>query len=79
MSNLTDLLPAGAGSKQVSFVASGTIGNGVTVGLNSDGTVSAVSSTGASPSAGTPEVFYSGIIYENDIAYEPVNNVLCIV
>lgn len=42
MSNLTDLLPAGAGGKQVSFVASGTIGNGVTVGLNSDGTVTAV-------------------------------------
>ena len=44
MSNLTDLLPAGAGGKQVSFVASGTIGNGVTVALNSNGTVSAVSS-----------------------------------
>jgi hypothetical protein len=44
MSNLTDLLPAGAGGKQVDFVASGTIGNGVTVGLNSDGTVSGVSS-----------------------------------
>ena len=44
MSNLTDLLPAGAGGKQVNFVASGTIGNGVTVGLNSDGTVTAVSS-----------------------------------
>ena len=44
MSNLTDLLPAGAGGKQVDFVATGTIGNGVTVGLNSDGTVSAVSS-----------------------------------
>ena len=42
MSNLTDLLPAGAGGKQVSFVASGTIGNGVTVGLNSDGTVSSI-------------------------------------
>ena len=42
MSNLTDLLPAGAGGKQVSFVATGTIGNGVTVGLNSDGTVSSI-------------------------------------
>jgi hypothetical protein len=39
MSNLTDLLPAGAGGKQVSFVASGAIGNGVTVALKSDGTV----------------------------------------
>lgn len=47
MSNLTDLLPAGAGGKQVSFVASGTIGNGVTVGLNSNGTVSAVENVSA--------------------------------
>tara|TARA_R110001592_G_scaffold352220_1_gene649883 strand:+ start:2318 stop:2671 length:354 start_codon:yes stop_codon:yes gene_type:complete len=42
MSNLSDLLPAGAGGKQVNFVATGTIGNGVTVALNSDGTVTAV-------------------------------------
>jgi len=55
MSNLTDLLPAGAGGKQVSFVASGTIGNGVTVGLNSDGTVSVVEET--AQSVGTPVVF----------------------
>ena len=38
MSNLTDLLPAGAGGKQVSFVASGTLSSGQTVVLNSDGT-----------------------------------------
>jgi hypothetical protein len=60
MSNLTDLLPAGAGGKQVDFVASGTIGNGVTVALNSDGTVEAISSTGNPASAGTPVVFESG-------------------
>ena len=41
MTNLTDLLPAGAGGKQVSFTASGTISSGQTVALNSDGTVSA--------------------------------------
>jgi len=44
MSNLTDLLPSGAGGKQFRFVASGNVGNGVTVALNTDGTVSAVSS-----------------------------------
>jgi hypothetical protein len=55
MSNLTDLLPAGAGGKQVDFVASGTIGNGVTVGLNSDGTVEAVAIQ--PQSAGSPVVF----------------------
>lgn len=57
MSNLTDLLPAGAGGKQVSFVASGTIGNGVTVALKTDGTVEAVAE--AAPSAGTSVVFSS--------------------
>ena len=45
MSNLSDLLPAGAGGKQVDFVASGTIGNGVTVGLKTNGQVEALSST----------------------------------
>ena len=56
MSNLTDLLPAGAGGKQVSFAASGTIGNGVTVVLNSNGTVSVVT--------GSPQVLGSEVIFE---------------
>ena len=47
MSNLTDLLPAGAGGKQVDFVATGTIGNGVTVALKTDGTVSVISESAA--------------------------------
>ena len=38
MTNLSDLFPAGAG-KQVSFVASGTLSNGQTVILNTNGTV----------------------------------------
>ena len=42
MSNLSDLLPAGAGGKNVSFTASGSITQGGAVGLNSDGTVSAI-------------------------------------
>lgn len=45
MSNLTDLLPAGAGGKQVSFVASGTLSSGQTVALNINGTVSPVGVT----------------------------------
>ena len=59
MSNLTDLLPAGAGGKQVDFVASGTIGNGVTVALNSDGTVEAVAATSIPQAIGSPSVFES--------------------
>ena len=41
MSNLSDLLPAGAGGKQVSFTADGSISQGDTVVLQSNGTVAA--------------------------------------
>jgi hypothetical protein len=43
MSNLTDLLPAGAGGKQVDFVASGTLSSGQTVILKTNGQVEAIS------------------------------------
>ena len=42
MSNLSDLLPAGAGGKQVNFVASGTLPSGQTVALKTNGQVEAV-------------------------------------
>ena len=45
MSNLSDLLPAGAGGKQVSFVASGTLTAGQAVALQSDGAVTAISAS----------------------------------
>ena len=45
MSNLSDLLPAGAGGKQVDFVASGTLSSGQTVALKTDGTVSPIAIT----------------------------------
>ena len=45
MTNLSDLLPAGAASKQLSFTASGTIANGQTVALQSDGTVTAIAAS----------------------------------
>lgn len=45
MSNLSELLPAGAGAKSADFVASGTLGSGVTVALKSDGTVEAAGET----------------------------------
>lgn len=83
MSNLTDLFPAGAGGKQVDFVASGTIGNGVTVGLNSDGTVTAIS--GTETTFGDPVEYTSNRAQYNTstfdsnsnkvvIAYEDLNN-----
>jgi hypothetical protein len=52
MSNLSDLLPAGAGGKQVDFVATGTLPSGQAVALKTDGTVEAVVDVPAS--LGTP-------------------------
>jgi len=57
MSNLTDLLPAGAGGKQVDFVASGTLSSGQTVVLKTDGTVEAVS--------GNPQVIGTATVFES--------------
>src|SRR5210317_52129 len=58
MSNISELLPAAGGGKNVSFVASGTLSSGQTVVLNSDGTVSAVSET--AEAIGTETEFQSG-------------------
>ena len=59
MSNLTDLLPAGAGGKQVDFVASGTLSSGQTVILKTDGTVEAAQEITINDGATTPAVFVS--------------------
>ena len=74
MSNLTDLLPAGAGGKQVDFVASGTIGNGVTVGLNSDGTVSAVAESVISESASSATTIINNVYNPTRLIYDSVHN-----
>ena len=42
MSNLSELLPSGGGSKTAEFVASGALPNGQSVILNSNGTITAV-------------------------------------
>lgn len=62
MSNLSDLLPAGAGAKSADFVASGTLGSGVAVALKADGTVSVVTetSTEITQFLGTPTTFEAG-------------------
>jgi len=82
MTNLTDLLPAGAGGKQVDFVASGTIGDGVTVALNSDGTVEAV--VGVTQGTGSEATWSSSSVrissYNGVSAvYHPVENVVVVV
>ena len=45
MSNLSELLPNGAGQNQVDFVASGSLAAGIAVAINTNGTVSIVSSS----------------------------------
>ena len=71
MSNLSELIPAGAGAKSADFVASGTLSSGQTVVLNTDGTVSTV--TGAVEGAGTPVVFESAATYNIGSTYDSTN------
>jgi hypothetical protein len=71
MSNLSDLLPAGAGGKQVDFVASGTLASGQAVALKTDGTVEAVAAGG--PESAAPVLVSSGTnSFINGSAYDSV-------
>lgn len=74
MSNLSELLPAGGGGKNVDFVASGTLGNGVTVALKADGTVEAVAETTITEGAGTAGLIEAGNSEWSSIAYDPDNS-----
>jgi len=73
MSNLTDLLPAGAGGKQVDFVASGTIGNGSRVSLNSDGTISVTGQTNNPDNLGSATAYDTPATYQAS-CYDVQNN-----
>ena len=75
MSNLSELLPAGGGGKNVDFVASGAIGNGVTVALKADGTVEAITETTANPTVpvGSTQNFVTVASQYYDIAADPNN------
>ncbi len=60
MSNLSDLLPAGAAAKQLTFTDSGSgIASKKPVLLNSDGTVTEVSSSTATANVGSITTFNS--------------------
>ena len=72
MSNLTELLPAGGGGKNVNFVASGTITSGKPVILNSAGTVTEVS--GSSVLNGTASNFLSANGAYSAVAYDTTRN-----
>ena len=78
MSNLSELLPAGAGAKSASFVASGTLASGVTVALKTDGTVEAVVETSQSQTLGTPAVFNPALSDFTVVAFDSTNNKMVI-
>ena len=74
MSNLSDLLPSGAGGKSFDFVASGTLASGQTIALRSDGKVEAAAASGGDPSAGSASVFNSGNSEYVGACYDASNN-----
>ena len=73
MSNLSDLLPAGAAAKQLTFTDSGSgISSKAPVILNSDGTVSGISETTSGNSAATASQFDAGVeFYISSMVYDP--------
>jgi hypothetical protein len=75
MSNLSELLPAGAGAKSADFVASGTLGSGVTVALKTDGTVEAVAEITLTPTVpvGSTQNFEAAASEYYDVAADPNN------
>lgn len=75
MSNLSELLPAGAGAKSAEFVASGTLSSGQTVVLNSDGTVSSITESGPSETIPYSAVntYRSSTTQYQAIAYAPLD------
>jgi len=77
MSNLSDLLPSGAGGKSFDFVASGTLANGQTVGLTSDGKVEAIA--GVTQAIGSASVFESATISYVSATFDSANNKIVIV
>ena len=83
MSNLSDLLPAGAAAKQLTFTDSGSgISSKAPVVLNSDGTVSGITSTSNPVAGGTATSFggtgATGYVYYPAIVYDSANNKMVI-
>ena len=78
MSNLTDLLPSGAGGKQVDFVATGTLASGQAVALKADGTVEPIVETSLSQTFGTPAVFNPALSDYTVVTFDSTNNKMVI-
>ena len=76
-SQLTNLPAAGS---SLEATASGTLSDGSTVIVNTDGTVSVVAQTGSlSPSAGTPALFDTDSVTYNSSVYDSTNQKVVIV
>ena len=76
MSNLSELLPAGGAAKEFEVVASGSLGNGATVILNSDGTVSIAGITTGQTviPEGSSATFNSGSSNQISASFDPNNS-----
>ena len=79
MSNLSDLIPAGASGKTIEAVATATIASKAPVILNSAGTVTEVSATTGTLAAGTAVQFTSGSAQSNSIAFDSSSNTVVLV
>ena len=76
MSNLSELLPSGAGQNQVEFVASGTLPNGKPVILKADGTVEVVGIGSAPvsesiPSGSITDINGTSASYKPRVVFDP--------
>ena len=75
MSNLSDLLPAGAGAKVITATADGNLATGQTVILQSDGTVKEVSATTVTENIGSAvEYGASGQTEYPAVVFDPDTN-----
>ena len=79
MSNLSDLIPAGASGKTIEAVATATIASKAPVILNSAGTVTEVSATTGTLAAGAAVQFTSGSANSNSIAFDSSSNTVVLV
>lgn len=79
MSNLSDLLPSGAGGKSFDFVASGTLPNGQAVGLKSDGKIEAIAVESASQVISSNATFKNQYLQFISSAFDSNSNKVVIV
>ncbi len=78
MSNLSDLLPAGAGGKNVSFTANGTISQGDALILESSGQVTPVTESSQSAGANSGQVGETQAVEMSAQVFDPTRQYLVV-